>query len=137
MILVDTCVLIDIAEDDEHWAEWSSRQIAAWSDRGPVIINPIVFAEWSAMFAHVADVDAAVADHGLTWQDIPRPALFLAAQAHTLYRRSGGAKAMVLPDFLIGAHAAIARMPVLTRDPERFTHYFNGLQVISPNRLNH
>ena len=85
------------------------------------------------MFGHVAEVESAVVQFGLVWQETPRPALFLAAQAHKLYRRRGGTKAMVLPDFLVGAHAAIARMPMLTRDPRRFTTYFSDLQNVCPN----
>ena len=133
MILVDTCVLIDVAETESEWSHWSARMLAHWSERGPLVIAPMVFAEWSAMFFDVADVDNAVAQFGLTWQDTPRAALFLAAQAHKQYRRRGGIKSMVLPDFLIGAHAAVTRMPILTRDPRRFTHYFAKLEVVSPN----
>ncbi|CAN5188937.1 type II toxin-antitoxin system VapC family toxin [soil metagenome] len=134
MILVDTCVLIDITEGDANWADWSSRQLAAWSTRGAIVITPMVFAEWSAMFSHVSEVDSAVSRLDLTWQDVPKPALFLAAQAHKSYRRRGGAKAMVLPDFLIGAHAAVTRIPILTRDRRRFETYFNGLEIVSPDR---
>ena len=132
MILVDTCVLIDVAEGDARWADWSARQLALWIERGPIVITPMVFAEWSSMFAHVTEVDSAVTQFGLTWQEPPRPALFLAAQAHKLYRRRGGVKAMVLPDFLIGAHAAVLRLPILTRDPRRFASYFNDLQIVCP-----
>ena len=133
MILVDTCVLIDVAEGDEQWAEWSAEQLALWSGRGPVVISPTVFAEWSAMFADVTDVDSAVTQFGLTWQESPRAALFLASQAHKLYRRRRGARPMVLPDFLIGAHAAVSRMPILTRDPRRFSSYFTQLQIVCPH----
>ncbi len=133
MILVDTCVLIDIAEGDARWADWSARQLALWGERGAVVISPMVFTEWSAMFAHVDEVDSAVTQFGLTWQELPRPALFLAAQAHKLYRRRGGTRAMVLPDFLIGAHAAVLRAPLLTRDPRRFTTYFSELQIVCPD----
>ena len=132
MILVDTCILIDIAEGDSRWADWSAGQLALWSGLGPIVISPMVFAEWSSMFAHVDEVDSAVARFGLTWQEPPRPALFLAAQAHKLYRRRGGTRAMVLPDFLIGAHAAVLRAPVLTRDPSRFTTYFSALEIVAP-----
>lgn len=133
MILVDTCVLIDVAESESEWSQWSARMLAQWSERGPLVIQPMVFAEWSAMFFDVADVDSAVTQFGLTWQETPRAALFLAAQAHKQYRRHGGIKPMVLPDFLIGAHAAVTRMPILTRDPRRFTHYFAKLEVVCPN----
>lgn len=133
MILVDTCVLIDVTEGDEEWADWSAQQLALWSERGPVVISPMVFAEWSALFGDVTEVDAATTKFGLTWQDAPRAALFLAAHAHKLYRRRGGTRPMVLPDFLIGAHAAVSRMPILTRDPRRFNSYFTQLQIVCPH----
>ena len=133
MILVDTCVLIDIAQGDDLWADWSATQLALWSGRGPVVITPTVFAEWSALFADVTDVDLAVTRFGLTWQESSKAALFLASQAHKQYRRRGGTRAMVLADFLIGAHAAVSRMPVLTRAPRRFQSYFTQLELVCPH----
>lgn len=132
MILVDTCVLIDVAEDDDRWGDWSAQQLARWSERGPLVINSMIFAEWSSMFGHVVDVDRAVLRFGLTWQDPSHAALFLAAQAHKIYRRRAGTKALVLADFIIGAHAADMNMPILTRDPRRFTNYFAGIEVVCP-----
>ena len=137
MILVDTCVLIDVAEQDSRWAEWSTHQLGLWNLRGPLVINPMVFAEWSTLFAHLGAVQSAVAAYGLIWQDMPQAALFLAAQAHRRYRRGGGTKAMVLADFLIGAHARVNRWPLLTRDPRRFTHYFDGLEIVHPGLSPH
>lgn len=133
MILVDTCILIDVAEGDPRWSAWSEEQLARWSGRGPVVLTPMVFAEWSAMFPHVHAVEDAVERFRLTWQDPPRAALFLAAQAHKAYRRRGGTRAMTLPDFLIGAHAAVAKVPILTRDRRRFDAYFNGLEIVAPD----
>ena len=85
------------------------------------------------MFPHVGAVSHAVERFGLTWQESPRSALFLAAQAHKTYRRRGGTRAMVLPDFLIGAHAAVKQLPILTRDRRRFDTYFNGLEIVAPD----
>jgi predicted nucleic acid-binding protein len=133
VILVDTCVLIDVAEGDAVWAEWSTRQLAQWSARGAVVITPMVFAEWSSMFPSIAAVEHAVERFGLSWQEAPRAALFVAAQAHKAYRRRGGMRTMVLPDFLIGAHAAVTRVPILTRDRRRFDTYFNGLEIVAPD----
>ena len=133
MILVDTCILIDVAEASQPWAAWSAEQLARWSARGEVVITPMVFAEWSAMFPRVEAVSHAVERFGLTWQESPRSALFLAAQAHKTYRRRGGTRAMVLPDFLIGAHAAVKQLPILTRDRRRFDTYFNGLEIVAPD----
>ncbi len=132
MILVDTCVLVDVSADDPQWADWSTDQLARWSVRGPLITNAIIFSEWCTDFTSLAAASRAQSDFGLQWAEIPKEALFLAAQAHRLYRRRGGTRAMVLPDFLIGAHAAVARMPLLTRDRRRFELYFNGLEIVAP-----
>ncbi len=132
MILVDTCVLVDVSSDDPQWADWSTDQLARWSVRGPLLTNAIIFSEWCTDFASLSAASRAQSDFGLQWAEIPKDALFLAAQAHRLYRRRGGTRAMVLPDFLIGAHAAVMRMPLLTRDRRRFDLYFNGLEIVAP-----
>ncbi len=133
MILVDTCVLLDVSGDDPVWRDWSIDQLARWSVRGPLLINPLIFAEWCSDFSTCDAALAALDDFGLQWAELPRPALFLAAQAHRLYRRRGGTRTMVLPDFLIGAHAAVSAMPVLTRDRRRFEAYFSGLEIVAPD----
>ena len=133
MILVDTCVLIDVSADGADWRDWSLRQLASWSERGPLLINPIVFAEWCSDFETHEDASTAQADFGLQWAEIPRTALFLASQAHRRYRQRGGARSMVLPDLLIGAHAAVAGIPLLTRDRRRFETFFNGLEIVAPH----
>jgi predicted nucleic acid-binding protein len=132
MIIVDTCVLVDVSTADPRWMDWSVEQLAAWADRGPLLIAPIVFAEWCADFDAYEAAHDAVAAFGLTWQEPPRQALFLASRAHLAYRRRGGTRARVLADFLIGAHAAVIRAPVLTRDPHRFQSYFPSLEVVTP-----
>lgn len=132
MIVVDTCVLVDVSAGDARWQDWSSEQLARWADRGPLVVNPVVFAEWCADFASFEAALAAVDAFGLTWQELPRPALFVASRAHLAYRRRGGTRPMVLADFLIGAHAAVARVPVLTRDRHRFETYFPTLEVVAP-----
>ncbi len=132
MILVDTCVLVDVSGDDATWRDWSIDQLTRWSLRGPLLINPIVFAEWCADFASIEAARSTLADFGLQWAELPQEALFLAAQAHRLYRRRGGTRAMVLPDFMIGAHAAVLAVPLLTRDRRRYDTYFNGLEIVAP-----
>ena len=132
MILVDTCVLLDISGDDPAWRDWSTNQLANWSLRGPLLTNPIIFVEWCGDFASCDAALAAVQGFGLQWAELPREALYLAAHAHRLYRRRGGTRAMVLPDFLIGAHAATAGLPLMTRDRQRFETYFNGLEIVAP-----
>lgn len=133
MILVDTCVLLDVSTDDPTWREWSIDQLARWSVRGPLLINPLIYAEWCVDFDSFEAAEIAVPNFGLQWAELPREALYLAAQAHRLYRRRGGTRAMVLPDFLIGAHAAIAGIPLLTRDRRRFDTYFDGLELVTPS----
>lgn len=133
MILVDTCVLVDVSTSDARWKDWSSAQLAFWAARGPLVINPIVFSEWCADFGSLSAADAAVEAFGLVWNEIPHGALFLASRAHLQYRRRGGTRAMVLPDFLIGAHAAVEGLPLLTRDRRRFETYFRGLEIVAPN----
>ena len=132
MILVDTCVLIDVVGTQCEWSAWSERELARWARRGALLTNPIVFAELCSRFDSLQDVEAAAASLRLSWAELPRPALFLASRAHLQYRRRGGLKAMVLPDFLIGAHAAVSRLPLLTRDRRRFETYFPTLQIVAP-----
>ena len=133
MILVDTCVLLDVVTRTPGWVKWSEDRLAFWSMLGPLAINAIVFAEFCAAYNELPEVERAVHAMALQRLSIPDEALFLASQAHRAYRRRGGNKATVLPDFLIGAHAAVARIPILTRDPRRFTRYFAGLEVVCPN----
>jgi predicted nucleic acid-binding protein len=133
VILVDTCVLVDVSTSDSRWGDWSVKQLAHWASLGPVMINPIVFAEWCPDFETLENAETAFDAFGLVWQEMPRAALFLASRAHLQYRRRGGTRPMVLPDFLIGAHAAVARVPLLTRDRRRFDTYFNGLEIVAPD----
>jgi predicted nucleic acid-binding protein len=133
MTLVDTNILLDIATSDSTWATWSLQQLDAAAIRGPVFINGVVYAEFSVGYVRIEDVDAILADVGLALAEIPRPALFLAAKVFQRYRAKGGARTGVLPDFFIGAHAAVAQFPLLTRDPRRYRSYFPGLSLIAPD----
>lgn len=132
MILVDTNVLVDILQDDASWAEWSTAQLRAQSKIHALAIDPIVYAEVSLSFSTIEALDATVARMGLELREIPRPALFLAARAYIRYRRSGGRREQVLPDFFIGAHAAVEGWPLLTRDAARFRSNFPTLEVVAP-----
>jgi len=132
MILVDTNVLVDVLQDDAEWAEWSTAQLRAQSKIHALTINPIVYAEVSLCFSTIEALDATVARMRLESREIPRPALFLAARAYFRYRRSGGRRAQVLPDFFIGAHSAVEGWPLLTRDAARFRTYFPTLEVVAP-----
>lgn len=136
MILVDTNVLLDVVEDDPAWADWSQRQLDAASLQDAICINPVIYAELSIAFARIEELEAVVADGGIEVEEIPREALFLAGKVFLRYRqRSRGAvKRSVLPDFFVGAHAAVRGMPILTRDVGRYRTYFPTVELISPKR---
>jgi predicted nucleic acid-binding protein len=133
MTLVDTNVLLDIAIDDPRWAPWSLHQLDAAVIRGPVLINAVVYAEFSIGYARIEEVDRVLADAGLELTEIPRAALFLAGKVFQRYRAKGGSRTGVLPDFFIGAHAAVAQFPLLTRDPRRYRTYFSSIALIAPD----
>ena len=132
MLLVATNVLVDVLQDDPQWAEWSIAQLRAQASIHELAINAVVYAELSLSFATVDALDDVVATMQLVLREIPRPALFLAGKAFLQYRRRGGSKAQVLPDFFIGAHAAVHGWPLLTRDASRFRTYFPSVEVIAP-----
>lgn len=132
MLLVDTNVLVDVLQDDPQWAEWSISQLRAQAKIHELAINPVIYAEMSLSFLTIETLDAVVKKMQLTVREIPKPALFLAGKAFAQYRRRGGSKTQVLPDFFIGAHAAVQGWPLLTRDASRFRTYFPGMQVRAP-----
>ncbi len=132
MTLVDTNVLLDLVTDDPRWAEWSLRQLDAAALRGPVLINDVIYAEFSVGFRRIEEVERVVAATGLRIAPIPRAALFLAGKVFQRCRAAGGTRNGVLPDFFIGAHAAVERLPLLTRDERRFGRYFPTLTMITP-----
>ncbi|WP_434672742.1 type II toxin-antitoxin system VapC family toxin [Pseudomonas sp. R1-15] len=133
MILVDTNVLIDVLEDDPVWADWSIQQLRAQSRAHDLVINPIIYAELSQTFSTFEALDEVVEKLGLVLQEIPRPALFLAGKAFVRYRKMGGGKSNVLADFFIGAHAAVKRLPLLTRDAKRYRNYFPSVELVVPS----
>lgn len=132
MLLVDTNVLVDVLEDDPEWADWSIGQLRAQSKIHRLAINPIIYAELSLTFSTVEALDQALDDLGLTMVELPRPALFIAGKAFVRYRRQGGTKGNVLGDFFIGAHAAVSKYPVLTRDTRRYASCFPSVNLIAP-----
>ena len=133
MTLVDTNVLLDLVTDDPDWADWSIGQLEAASLNGPLSINDVVYAELAVRYDRVEDLEAFVEEAGLVMAPMPRAALFLAGKVFTLYRRSGGSRTGVLPDFFIGAHAAVEELPLLTRDVGRYRTYFPSLKLIMPD----
>ncbi len=132
MLLVDTNVLVDVLEDEPKWADWSVRQLRAQSQVHELVINPVIYSELSLTFDSVKALDEAIESMGLTLQELPRPALFLAGKAFVKYRRGGGSKGNVLADFFIGAHAAVLSCSILTRDARRYRNYFPTVQLLTP-----
>lgn len=132
MTLVDTNVLLDVVTDDPLWADWSIRQLDAASLRGPLAINDVVYAELSVRYNTIEALEAVVARMGLVMVAIPRAASFLAGKVFQRYRAAGGRRSGVLPDFFIGAHAAVLGCPLLSRDVRRYRMYFPGIDLTSP-----
>jgi hypothetical protein len=131
--LVDTNVLLDILTNDARWAGWSINQMDAAAARGPIVVNEVVYAEVSVRYAAFEAFEAQIGDMGLALEPTPRAALFLAGKAFRRYRRSGGTRTGVLPDFFIGAHCVVAAIPLLTRDGARYRTYFPTIRLITPS----
>jgi predicted nucleic acid-binding protein len=132
LILVDTCILLDIVQADPSWVDWSLAQLELAADRGPLWINPVIYAEFAAGYPSIEAAELALAAFGARLEELPREALFLAGKAHRQYRQRKGTRAGVLSDFFIGAHAAVRDIPVLTRDTARIRTYFPTVVLISP-----
>ena len=132
MILVDTNVLLDLVLEDVRWADWSQHQLESASIHDRLAINPVIYSELSIAFARIEELESLLADAALAYEPIPREALFLAGKAFVDYRRRRGTKSGVLPDFYIGAHAAVMEWPLLSRDASRYRSYFPTLRVIAP-----
>jgi predicted nucleic acid-binding protein len=132
MTLVDTNVLLDVFTDDSDWSIWSQAQLDRLGSLDRLIINDIVYAELSVSFSSPDELDGTLARMMITLAPIDRSALFLAGRAFQLYRRAGGTRTGVLPDFFIGAHAAVEGIALLTRDPRRYLTYFSNVILIAP-----
>jgi predicted nucleic acid-binding protein len=131
-VFVDSNVILDVATGDPQWSDWSSRQLVEALNRGQALINAIVYGEIAFACDRIEDVDELLPAHLYEYRPIPREAAFLAARAHAAYRERGGERLMILPDFLIGAHALVERCPLLSRDPRRYRQAFPGLTLITP-----
>lgn len=132
MILLDANVILDLWDYDPTWHAWSSAQLRKLALLHELAINSIVYAEISARFYTAAALDLKLSDIRILVLEIPRPAAFLAGKAYVLYRRQGGVKSNVLPDFFIGAHAAALGCALLTRDKRRYAEYFPAVRLICP-----
>ena len=133
MTLVDTNVLIDVLSDDPNWRAWSVNRLEQRSSQGPLFINDVIYAELSSRFSTEDLLDRKVSELNVVLQRMPKHALFLAGHAYERYRRTGGTRSGVLPDFFIGAHAQVTRWPLLTRDVRRYRIYFPDVELITPN----
>ncbi|MEX2271648.1 MAG: type II toxin-antitoxin system VapC family toxin [Vicinamibacterales bacterium] len=130
--LIDSNVLIDLFDEDSEWRDWSDAMIYAARKRGDVVINTLIFAEVSAGYDSFEEVDALLAVPFFRREPLPWDAAFLAGRAFWLYRQRGGTRTSPLPDFYIGAHAAVAGHTLLTRDARRYRHYFPKLRIVAP-----
>ena len=132
-VLVDSNVLLDLLTQDLRWFSWSAAALEKAADVFRLVINPIVYAEVSIDFPRIEDLEAALPTAMFERESIPYEAAFLAGKCFVTYRRRGGSKRSPLPDFFIGAHAAIAGYQLLTRDAARYRTYFPSLELIAPN----
>lgn len=130
--LADSSVLLDILSDDPHWCGPSMAVLDAAFIEGRVYIDPVVYSEISIRFSRIEDLEEVLAKSGLSLRELPREALFLAGKAFLTYRRAGGTKSSPLPDFYIGAHAAVEGLGLLTRDSARIRAHFPRVRIVEP-----
>ena len=131
-VLVDSNVLIDVAEDDPVWGDWSRSALERVADASLLVVNPIIYAEVSAGYARVEEIERFMPAALFRREQLPWEAAFLAGKAFLAYRRRGGRSRSPLPDFYIGAHAAVCGHRLLTRDASRYRTYFPRLDIIAP-----
>ncbi len=131
-ILVDSNVLLDIFTEDKTWFEWSSVKLAEYAEHDLLYINPIIYSEISVGFDRIEDLEKALPSDYIQRDDLPYEAAFLAGKCFLKYRKLGGEKRSPLPDFYIGAHAAVKGWSIITRDKGRYASYFPTLNVIAP-----
>ena len=130
--LIDSSVLLDVFTEDPRWVNWSQAQLTRAAQRGVIVINAVVLAEIAPRFARIEALRSALPSMAVI-EEIPSAAAFLAGHAHANYRRAGGSREAILPDFLIGAHAAVTGRPLLTRDPRRVSTHIPGAKLIAPD----
>lgn len=131
-VLVDSNVILDVYTDDAIWADWSESVLNRYCTRYSLYINPVIYAEISIGFDRIEELESAIALSDFKFLQIPKEALFLAGKAFLQYRRRRGNKISPLPDFFIGAHAAVADLLLMTRDQVRMQTYFPMVQLITP-----
>ena len=131
-VIVDSCVFLDIFTRDAHWFDWSSQALAEAANEGTIVMNSVIYAEISIRFDRIEDLEMLLPSDVFEYRPIPREVAFLAGKCFLEYRRRGGRKSLPLPDFFIGAHAAVEKLNLVTRDTKRFREYFPGLKLIVP-----
>lgn len=131
-VLVDSNILLDVATGDPHWADWSAQALTSCAEHAVLVINPIIYAEVSVRYSTIEALESALPRELYQRAQLPWEAAFLAAKAFVSYRKSGGQRNTPLPDFYIGAHAAIAGLALLTRDAQRYRTYFPTVEILSP-----
>lgn len=131
--VVDSSVLLDVFTDDARWGDWSRRHLTEAAQRGTIVINAVVLAEVAPRFSSIEMLHEALPSMASV-EAIPAAAAFLAGHAHMNYRRAGGSREAILPDFLIGAHAAVTGRSLLTRDPQRVAAHIPGAILVAPER---
>jgi predicted nucleic acid-binding protein len=131
-VLIDSNILLDIFTQDPQWYEWSSETLARCAEYESLAINPIIYSEVSVGFDRIEDLENALPHHYFIRSELPYEAAFLAGKCFLKYRKQGGTKRAPLPDFYIGAHAAIRGWSLMTRDKGRYATYFPTLNIIAP-----
>jgi len=131
-MLVDGNILLDVATNDPNWGDWSAGALAEATEHSTLIINPIIYAEVSIGYTTIEGLDAALPAALYRREPLPWEAGFLAGKSFLLYRRRGGSRTSPLPDFYIGAHAAIEGLALLTRDVSRYRSYFPKVEILAP-----
>jgi predicted nucleic acid-binding protein len=131
-ILVDSNVILDILTEDKKWFTWSSETLGFYAEQNELVINPVIYAEVSIRFDRIEDLEEVLPPSSFRRDPIPWEAAFLAGKCFLVYRRRGGRRRSPLPDFFIGAHAAVAGIRLLTREVSRYRTYFPALNLIVP-----
>lgn len=132
-VFIDSCILLDLFTDDPNWVNWSEKILDQYSQTNTLYINSIVYTEVSIGFNKIEELEKAIEQIGIRVLEIPREALFLAGKAFLKYRKNNGTKNSPLPDFFIGAHAAVSSFALITRDITKFKTYFPQVKLIHPN----
>lgn len=131
-VFVDSNIALDVFLNDPKWADWSESILDKYDQLGPLYINAIVYSEISIGFKRIEDLESAIAKAGLQMLDIPKEALFLAGKAYLKYKKTKGMKRTPLPDFYIGAQAAVQDLVLITRDVSRYRSYFPTVKLVCP-----